>query len=134
MWNAPCWTRRAHTVLLCGSVAVFTSRLIEPKLKHRTNVEAFLYEEHKRPPTPLPAIVSPTETAIRSRPKLEKWVGENFRSLVGSGSPFLKDVYGMAVDLKTAEFIPWTTLIERFVFDKDEPYFNIMVPTADTTR
>ena len=61
-------------------------------------------------------------------------MGENFRSLVGSGSPFLKDVYGMAVDLKTAEFIPWTTLIERFVFDKDEPYFNIMVPTADTTR
>lgn len=53
---------------------------------------------------------------------------------MGSGSPFLKDVYGMAVDLKTAEFIPWTTLIERFVFDKDEPYFNIMVPTADTTR
>ncbi|CAN0503682.1 unnamed protein product, partial [Ectocarpus sp. 8 AP-2014] len=40
----------------------------------------------------------------------------------------------MAVDLKTAEFVPWTTLIEQFVFDKDEPYFNIMVPTADTTR
>eukprot|EP00752_Nemacystus_decipiens_P017827 g15983.t1 len=69
-----------------------------------------------------------------TRPKLEKWVGENFRSLVGSGSPFLKDVYGMAVDLKTAEFIPWTTLIERFVFDKNVPYFNIMVPTSDTTR
>lgn len=68
------------------------------------------------------------------RPKLETWVGENFRSLVGSGSPFLRDVYGMAVDLKTAEFVPWTTLIEQFVFDKDEPYFNIMVPTADTTR
>lgn len=40
----------------------------------------------------------------------------------------------MAMDLKAAEFVPWTTLIERFVFDKDEPYFNIMVPTADTTR
>ena len=25
-----------------------------------------------------------------TRPKLEKWVGENFRGLVGSGSPFLK--------------------------------------------
>ncbi|CAM9936766.1 unnamed protein product [Ectocarpus sp. 6 AP-2014] len=69
-----------------------------------------------------------------TRPKLEAWVGDNFRSLVGSGSPFLRDVYGMAVDLKTAEFVPWTTLIEQFVFDKDEPYFNIMVPTADTTR
>ncbi|CAN0478651.1 unnamed protein product, partial [Scytosiphon promiscuus] len=40
----------------------------------------------------------------------------------------------MAVDLKTAEFTPWTTLIDQFVFNKDEPYFNIMVPTADTTR
>ncbi|CAM9194153.1 unnamed protein product, partial [Hapterophycus canaliculatus] len=69
-----------------------------------------------------------------TRPKLEKWVGENFRSLVGSGSPFLKNVYGMAVDLKSAEFIPWTNLIDRFVFNKDEPYFNIMVPNADTTR
>lgn len=78
--------------------------------------------------------MSPKPLAERGRPKLEKWVGENFRPLVGSGSPFLKDVYGMTVDLKTAEFIPWTTLIERFVFDKDEPYFNIMVPTADTTR
>lgn len=40
----------------------------------------------------------------------------------------------MAVNLKTAEFVPWTTLIDQFVFNKDEPYFNIMVPTADTTR
>lgn len=81
--------------------------------------------------------VSPRRNWSRAavhRPKLEKWVGENFRSLVGSGSPFLKNVYGMAVDLKTAEFIPWNSLIERFVFNKDEPYFNIMVPNADTTR
>lgn len=40
----------------------------------------------------------------------------------------------MAVDLKAAEFTPWTALIDQFVFDKEEPYFNIMVPTADTTR
>lgn len=78
--------------------------------------------------------ILPYQISCRVRPKLEKWVEENFRSLVGSGSPFLKDAYGMTVDLKAAEFIPWTTLIERFVFDKDEPYFNIMVPTADTTR
>ena len=45
-----------------------------------------------------------------------------------------QNVYGMAVDLKTAEFTPWTALIDQFVFNKDEPYFNIMVPTADTTR
>lgn len=47
---------------------------------------------------------------------------------------FPQNVYGMAVDLKTAEFTPWTALIDQFVFNKDEPYFNIMVPTADTTR
>ena len=89
----------------------------------------------------LPVLASPLrqqqqqqQQLAACRPKLEKWVGENFRSLVGSGSPFLKNAYGMVVDLKTAEFLPWTTLIEQFVFDKDEPYFNIMVPTADTTR
>lgn len=29
-----------------------------------------------------------------TRPKLEKWVGDNFRGLVGSGSPFLKVYQG----------------------------------------
>lgn len=53
----------------------------------------------------------------------------------GGLSPYaFQDVYGMAVDLKNAEFTPWTGLIDPFVFDKDQPYFNIMVPTADTTR
>lgn len=46
----------------------------------------------------------------------------------------LQNAYGMAVDLKAAEFTPWTTLIDPFVFDKNQPYFNIMVPTSDTTR
>ncbi|CAM9432489.1 unnamed protein product, partial [Choristocarpus tenellus] len=70
----------------------------------------------------------------KSRPKMEEWARENFRGLVGSGSPFLKDIYGMAVDLQNAEFNPWTNMIDSFNFDPEEPYFNIMVPTADTTR
>lgn len=45
-----------------------------------------------------------------------------------------QDVYGMVVDLTNAEFTPWTKLIDPFVFDNAQPYFNIMVPTADTTR
>lgn len=40
----------------------------------------------------------------------------------------------MVVDLKAAEFTSWTALIDPFVFDINQPYFNVMVPTADTTR
>ena len=40
----------------------------------------------------------------------------------------------MGVDFKAAEFTSWTALIDPFVFNVDDPYFNVMVPTADTTR
>ncbi|CAM9220423.1 unnamed protein product [Chrysoparadoxa australica] len=69
-----------------------------------------------------------------SRAKLEEHVRTNFRSLVGSGSVFLKDMYSVSLDLQRGEFVPWASLIPKFEFDPAMPYFNINIPTSDTTR
>ena len=31
-------------------------------------------------------------------------------------------------------FKHWSECMEEFVYDKEEPFFNILVPTVDTTR
>jgi dynein heavy chain len=31
-------------------------------------------------------------------------------------------------------FKPWTVKVPAFVYDKDLPYFDLMVPTTDTTK
>ena len=31
-------------------------------------------------------------------------------------------------------FKPWTELIKEFKYNKEQPYFNILVPTTDTTK
>jgi dynein heavy chain, axonemal len=35
---------------------------------------------------------------------------------------------------KEYRFQPWTQKVEDFVFDKDKPYFSLLVPTIDTVR
>lgn len=31
-------------------------------------------------------------------------------------------------------FQPWTNKIEEFVYEKDSPFFSLLVPTVDTVR
>jgi len=35
---------------------------------------------------------------------------------------------------KDKSFKPWVTKVPAFVFDKDVPYFELLVPTADTYK
>ena len=53
------------------------------------------------------------------------------------------EVYDHVVDVRvdasegglmTAEFRPWSELVEPFKFDMDAPFFSMLVPTVDTTR
>ena len=38
-------------------------------------------------------------------------------------------------DLKKEKvFKPWTTIVPTFEYDKDKSYFELMVPTEDTTK
>eukprot|EP00736_Rhodelphis_marinus_P004047 Rmarinus@m.11564 len=43
-------------------------------------------------------------------------------------------VYDYAVDPTFRKFVPWTELVPNFRYDPAVPYFNILVPTTDTTR
>jgi len=49
--------------------------------------------------------------------------------LPGAGTPF--DYY---VDTKDCVFRDWSEMVEKFVFDPNALYFDLMVPTTDTTR
>ena len=44
------------------------------------------------------------------------------------------DVYGSFPDLENGKFTPWTTIIPKFEYDKDKSFFDLVVPTLDTTR
>ena len=30
-------------------------------------------------------------------------------------------------------FVPWTDIMNKYTYSKEEPYFNILVPTGETT-
>jgi len=53
--------------------------------------------------------------------------------LEGEDEVFLTNVYGYSVDPAKACFVSWLDQLETFNFDKNTPYFNILVPTAETT-
>ena len=44
------------------------------------------------------------------------------------------DVYGFRVDPEARTFTPWEVIMDEFVYDPTMPFFNILVPTMDTTR
>ena len=70
-----------------------------------------------------------------SRPKFQKFIKDRFSEELGSGaSAFLSDVYGYVVNPDSGEFVSWSSLMEEFHYNHNQPYFNILVPTMDTTR
>jgi len=48
--------------------------------------------------------------------------------------PYDGDVYDHYLNFEKKEFKPWTELVTDFKYVKDMPYFNILVPTADTVK
>ena len=65
------------------------------------------------------------------RGRLAKLFSEQSMGLGWEKSETCYDVY---VDTKTGKWADWTNIIEDFTYDPATPYFNILVPTADTTR
>ena len=43
-------------------------------------------------------------------------------------------VYDYCVDIESKEFRPWEEITPKFVYDKNKPYSDILVPTKDTVR
>jgi len=51
-----------------------------------------------------------------------------------TGFPFDGEVFDYYLNFEKKEFRPWTELITEFKFSLDIPFFNILVPTADTVK
>jgi dynein heavy chain len=43
-------------------------------------------------------------------------------------------VFDWQVDAHTGKFVHWSTLVPKFTYDKNAPFFNLIVPTVDSTR
>ena len=65
------------------------------------------------------------------RGRLAKLFSEHSMGLGWEKSETCFDCY---VDTQTGKWEDWTNIIEDFQYDPATPYFNILVPTADTTR
>ena len=44
------------------------------------------------------------------------------------------DIYDVYVNESSRDFKPWTELVTKYNYRKDEPFFNILVPTSDTVK
>eukprot|EP00960_Hanusia_phi_P050219 760078-Hanusia_phi.AAC.2 len=51
-----------------------------------------------------------------------------------SDFPTEKSVFDWKIDESTGSFVPWSSLIPKFEYDKTQPFFNLIVPTIDSTR
>jgi dynein heavy chain, axonemal len=60
---------------------------------------------------------------------------QQIRKVFGNANiPHSDTVYGFYVDPVDSAFMPWMDKAPEFVWDKDQQFFNIMVPTIDTVR
>ena len=68
-----------------------------------------------------------------SRVKFSQYMRQKFLKLYSS---FLFDgeVFDYFIDFQKKEFRRWTDILAEYKFKKEIPYFNILVPTADTVK
>lgn len=52
----------------------------------------------------------------------------------GFSFPYEGDVYDYYANWEERSFKPWNELVTEFKYNKDIPYFNLIVPTADTVK
>ncbi|GMH64114.1 hypothetical protein TrST_g1151 [Triparma strigata] len=70
-----------------------------------------------------------------SRPEFQGWVMKRFISLLPENClEFLQNIYDYVMDEEKSMFVPWSDLMTDFTYAVGTPYFNIIVPTVETTR
>jgi dynein heavy chain len=65
-----------------------------------------------------------------SRAKFSEWCRVRFAHF----SLAQDDYFACYVEVSTSTFVSWDKLIQPFIYDPNTPYFNIMVPTTETTK
>ena len=68
---------------------------------------------------------------------MENWDGfirDNFQDLTEARIPPSGDIFEHYVDLETKRFEKWEKILPVFTYNREVPYFDILVPTVDTVR
>jgi dynein heavy chain len=65
--------------------------------------------------------------------RIDDFVRKKFTNII---FPNTDNAYGFYIDFTSADFTfkPWHEITPPFIFDKDVPFYNMLVPTIDTTR
>eukprot|EP00163_Fabomonas_tropica_P009439 TRINITY_DN1923_c0_g1_i1.p1 TRINITY_DN1923_c0_g1~~TRINITY_DN1923_c0_g1_i1.p1 ORF type:complete len:2652 (-),score=902.80 TRINITY_DN1923_c0_g1_i1:9-7298(-) len=61
-------------------------------------------------------------------------LSKEFITQIVKDFPSEGSVFDYLVDVQTESFIPWSKRLEPFAFDSSRSYFDILVPTVETTR
>jgi dynein heavy chain len=65
--------------------------------------------------------------------RIDDFIRKKFANII---FPNTDNVFGFYVDFNSSDFTfkPWHEITAPFIFDKDVPFYNMLVPTIDTTR
>lgn len=64
----------------------------------------------------------------------DTFIREVFQDNTEVRLPAAGDMFGYFVDLESRRYEPWEKIIPAFKYDPEIPYFDLLVPTADTIR
>jgi dynein heavy chain len=67
-----------------------------------------------------------------SREQFDAWVST--QALLRDTNFNAPDVYASYLDMATGNFAQWSHIIRGFEYDKDKSFFDLVIPTLDTTR
>eukprot|EP00818_Percolomonas_sp_WS_P004783 CAMPEP_0117442044 /NCGR_PEP_ID=MMETSP0759-20121206/3945_1 /TAXON_ID=63605 /ORGANISM="Percolomonas cosmopolitus, Strain WS" /LENGTH=4215 /DNA_ID=CAMNT_0005233913 /DNA_START=112 /DNA_END=12759 /DNA_ORIENTATION=- len=69
-----------------------------------------------------------------SRNKFSIFLQPLIQEVIMPDFPTEGDIYDYYVHIEKQEFRKWKEIVGEYAYDPHEPYFNIMVPTVDSTR
>ncbi|ERL87542.1 hypothetical protein D910_04933 [Dendroctonus ponderosae] len=69
-----------------------------------------------------------------SREKFEVFVQSQFEECSDARLPPGQDMWYVYMDVQTKRLTPWQNIMPQFVYDKETPFFDTLVPTLDTVR
>jgi dynein heavy chain len=72
--------------------------------------------------------------ADESRVKFDTFVRENVLKEIEVEFPEEDSIFDYLVDVESKAFANWSSVQSEFKYDPKTPFFNVMVPTVDTTR
>ena len=61
--------------------------------------------------------------------KVDIFIRKKFESVLFPNS---ENVYGVYFDANSLNYMPWSDIMPEFEYNREIPYFQMMVPTIDT--